>query len=60
MLDLVKQLDDICKTTIKMLLNDEYKWYYVQVSELYLLFFDILDREVERINNLPIVEIDGI
>ena len=59
MLDIVKQLDDICETTIKMLLNDEYEWYGTQVNELYRLLFDVVDREVERINNLPIVEIEN-
>ena len=60
MLDIVKQLDDICETTIKMLLSDEYSWYRKQVNELYRVFWTIVDEEVERISNLDIVEIDGI
>ena len=60
MLDLVKQLDDICETTVKMLLSDEYSWYRKQVNELYRVFWTIVDKEVERISNLNIVEIDGI
>ena len=60
MLDLVKQLDDICETTVKMLLSDEYSWYRKQVNELYRVFWTIVDEGVERINNLPFVEIDDI
>lgn len=60
MLDIVKQLDDTCETTIKMLLHDGYEWYGSQVNELYKLLFNIVDEEVEKINNLPWVEIDGI
>lgn len=59
MLDLVKQLDDICETTIKMLLHDEYEWYGTQINELYRVFWTIVDEEVERISNLDIVEIEN-
>lgn len=59
MLDLIKQLDDICETTIKMLLREEYDWYGAQVNELYRLLFYIIDREVEEINNLPWIEIEN-
>lgn len=59
MLDIVKQLDDICETTIKMLLNDEYEWYGTQVNELFKAFWSTVDKEVKRISNLGIVEIEN-